>query len=586
MFMPETMKIAILAAVLLSSSCDSTNHPSTAVSADLVLTGGRIYTEDARSPWAQAVAISGKQFIYVGDDSGAEMYVGESTKRIDLGGRLVLPGLVDGHTHPGMMGIERYGPPLPETGQEDLLAAVKIYADSAPDEEWIRMCCWSDYQHIHGRDGPDKHDLDAIVPDRPVWLTDSSWHSYWLNSKALEVLGIDRNTPDPRPGIATYVRDENGELTGWVKEGAGWQHFAEVFKIDPAVHRAQVIEFLSILSEHGVTTVFDGGNLDYGDEVYGLLSELEKSGELPLRYEGTYMIFTPERRHLAVQEMKRLQSAYGGERLRFRTIKLFMDGINANRSGGMLGPYADDPDYIGTTMLTVDELRDFLLELHEARFNLHVHAIGDLATRTVLDAVEAAKAKVEGDFYPRVTIAHLQIVDPADWPRFAKLGVSANFTPWWHGVSARDPDVVALGAERSARTYIAKPLFDSGANVTFSSDDWTPDVLSPFLGMQVGHNRQFPDEWLADRGSDISAFRPPESEKLDLDLMLKGYTINGAYPFRLEGQIGSIEVGKLADLLVLDENLFDMNRAEIYKIKPLAVMMEGEFIHGGIPGVR
>jgi predicted amidohydrolase YtcJ len=580
--MPKAMNITFLAAALLISACDGANQRSLIENADLVLTGGRIYTEDARNPWAQAVAIQGKRFVYVGDDRSAEAYVGESTERIDLGGRLVLPGLIDGHTHPGMMGIERYGPSLPDTGHEDLLAAVKAYADSAPDEEWIRMCCWSNAQYVDGRDGPNRRDLDAIVPDRPVWITSLLWHSYWLNSKALETLRVDENTPDPRPGIASYVRDENGELTGWVKEGAGWQHFAKVFTIDPALHRERVTEFLNILSEHGVTTVFDGGNLDYEDEVYGLLSELEKSGKLPLRYEGTYMIYLPERRHLAVQEMKRLSNVYGGERLRFRTIKLFMDGINSNRSGGMLEPYADDPDYVGNTMLTVGELRDFLLELHQEKFDLHVHAIGDLAVRTVLDAVEAAKAMVEGDLYPRVTIAHLEIVDPADWPRFAKLGVTANFTAWWHAVSTEDPPAVSLGEERAARTFIAKPLFDSGANVTFSSDDWTPQVLSPFLGMQVGHNRQSPGEPQSERGSDASAFLPPASERLDLELMLKGYTINGAYPFRMEDQIGSIESGKLADLVVLDENLFDMNRSEIHKIKPLAVMMEGEFIRGGI----
>ncbi len=378
------------------------------------------------------------------------------------------------------------------------------------------------------------------------------------------------------------MRDQNGDPTGWVKEGAGWQHFSSVFTIDPVLHRERVIEFLNVLSKLGVTTVYDGGNLDYEDEVYGLLSELEKSGKLPLRYEGTYMIYKPERRHLAVQEMRRLRDTYGGERLRFRTIKLFMDGINSNRSGAVLQPYADDPGYVGNTMLTADELRDFLLELHKEKLDLHVHAIGDLASRTVLDAVQAAKAMVEGDFYPRVTIAHLEIVDPADWLRFAEFGVTANFTAWWHGVDADDSSNESLGEERSSRRFTAKPLFDSGANVTFSSDDWTLDVLSPFLGMQVGHNRQFPGEW-GEGGNDVPDVLAPETEKLDLELMLKGYTINGACQLRLEDQIGSIEIGKRAELVVLDEDIFDMNRSSIHKITPLAVMMEGEFIHGEIP---
>jgi predicted amidohydrolase YtcJ len=244
-----------------------------------------------------------------------------------------------------------------------------------------------------------------------VWINSTSWHSFWLNSKALEVLGVDRNTADPKPGIAYFVRDADGEPTGWLKEGAGWQFYERVFALDPGKNREGTRQFLEDLSEHGVTTVFDGGNKDYEDEVYGFLAELEAEGKLPLRYEATYAIYVPERRFIAVREMKRLRAAYGGERLRFGTVKLFMDGINSNRSGGMLGPYADDPTYVGTTMLSVDELRDFLLELNAEKFDLHVHAIGDLAVRTVLDAVEAAKAAVGDDFYPRVSIAHLQIVD-------------------------------------------------------------------------------------------------------------------------------------------------------------------------------
>ncbi len=179
----------------------------------------------------------------------------------------------------------------------------------------------------------------------------------------------------------------------------------------------------------------------------------------------------------------------------------------------------------------------------------------------------------------------MELVDPADMPRFAELGIIVNFTPWWHGVDVGSVVTPAFGAERMARTYTAKPLFDAGALVSFSSDDWTLDVLSPFLGMQVGHNRQYPREMLAD-GEDRSAYRLPESEKLDLKLMVRGYTINGAHQFRLENQIGSIEIGKLADLVVLDDNLFEMDRTEIHKIKPSAVMMEGELIHGELPKPR
>jgi predicted amidohydrolase YtcJ len=575
------------AAVLMVGSmvsCGQGGELQSQQTADWVLTGGKFFTVDDRQPWAEAVAIKDGRFLYVGDEAGASNFAAQSTRKSDLAGWLVIPGIVDSHTHPGYIDLERYGATLPETNPEEFLGAVGEYAASHPDEEWIRLCCWPNNWYVSGKEGPHKETLDAVVPDRPVWITSGSWHSVWLNSAALEKIGVGSDTPDPRPGVAVYARDEKGELTGWVKEGAAWQHFADQFETDTASHQASIVAFLDTLSEHGVTTVYDGGNMGYEDQVYSFLSELDKSGRLPLRYEGTYQIFVPERRNHAIAEMRRLRKQYGGSRLQFNTIKLFMDGINENRTGALLEPYSDNPDYVANTMLTVEELRDFLIELHSEHFDIHIHTIGDLAARRVLDSVEAAKQQVAGAFYPRVTVSHMELVDPVDLPRFAELGIIVNFTPWWHGVDVGSVVTPALGPERIARTYTAKPLFDSGALVSFSSDDWTLRVLSPFLGMQVGHTRQYPREWLAE-GEDRSAYRLPESEKLDLELMVRGYTINGAHQFRLEDQIGSIEVGKSADLVVLEENLFEMDRYEIHKLKPSAVMMEGELLHGELPGL-
>jgi predicted amidohydrolase YtcJ len=452
------------------------------------------------------------------------------------------------------------------------------------------MCCWPIRLYGNGKIGPNKHDLDAIVPDRPVWLTSDITHSFWVNSKALEVLGVDRNTPDPLPGVSFYVREENGEPNGWIKE-LYWQYGEDDFDVDTEAHEKGMTEFVNYLSRHGVTALYDAGNESHDDRVYAFMAKLDAEGRLPLRYEGTVDAFVPQQVDTAVAELLRLRRTYAGKRLRFNTIKLYMDGTNENRTGAVLEPYEDDPGNRGHTVLTVNELQEFLLELHQERIDLHIHVVGDRSVRIILDAVEAAGNVIDGDLYPRVTISHLDIIDPSDYPRIKELGVIANYTPQWHGVTFNDPVTHALGKERYARTLILKPLFDAGAIVTFSSDDWSDENMNPFLGMQVGHNRQFPAEWISEQrleqlkkeGYDPAATRGPESERLDLALMIRGYTINGAYQLRMEDEIGSIETGKLADLVVLDDNLFEMDRYEILDVKPSAVIMEGELIHGALP---
>jgi len=566
-------------------SCGDREHQE---SADLILTGAKIFTSNKQQPWAEAVAIKNGRFIYVGDSTGASNFLSDSTHFVDLEGRFVIPGLVDAHAHPGYIDVEHYGD-ISETNEEQMLAAVKKYAEEHPDDEWLRLCCWPIDLYVKGDQGPNKRKLDAVVPDRPVWFVSEWWHSGWLNSKALEVLAVDKDTPDPKPGVATYARDENGEPTGWVKEGAGWQHFVEQFGIKEGAHKKSheesMLAGLQILSEAGITTLYDAGNFGFEDLVYSFIAKLEKEGKLPVRYEGTYQIFTPERVQFAISEMKRYRKEYGGERLRFNTVKLFMDGINQNRAGALLEPYADDPGYVGDAMLTVEELRDLLLKLDEERLDIHVHTMSDLAVRRVLDAVEAAKNIAKEDFYPRVTIAHLELIDSADLPRIKELGVICNFTPWWFAADRDDPLRISLGEERYGNMYRAKSLMNLGVTVTFSSDEWwggelLPTYLNPYFGMQVGHTRQSPREWWED---DEEGIRLPKDEQLSIDQLIAGYTQSGAYQLRMENQIGSIETGKLADLVVLNNNLFDIDRYEIWKVKPVAVLMEGAIIQGALP---
>ncbi len=581
-------KILLGLSGILISCCVAAGDPERQQSADLILSGARIFTSNQHQPWAEAVAIRNGQFIFVGDAAGALKFRSEDTKYIELDGRLVLPGLIDAHAHPGYIEVEQYGE-ISETDEDKMLAAVQKYAEQHPDEEWLRLCCWPVDLYVHGSQGPDKRKLDAVVPDRPVWFVSEWWHSGWLNSKALEVLGVDENTADPKPGVAIYARDENGEATGWVKEGAAWQHFASQFPIKEGAHRtlheANMVAALQLMSEAGITTLYDAGNFGFEDRVYGFMADLEKQGKLPVRYEASYQIFTPDRADLAISEMKRYRQEYGGERLQFNTVKLFMDGIHPNHSASLLKPYTGDSGYVADTILGVGELRDLLLKLDREQFDLHVHARGDLAVKRVLDAVEAAKEIAGDDFYPRVTLSHLGIIDPVDLPRIKQLGIICNYTPWWFAARQSDPLRASLGADRYDNMYKASSLMEMGLIVTFSSDEWwgaerLPTYLNPWFGIQVGHTRQFPKEWREDGDEKI---RSPASERLTIEQLIAGYTKNAAYQMRMESQIGSIETGKLADLLVLDENLFDLDSNEIWKVKPAAVLMEGEVIHGALP---
>ncbi|MDG2375773.1 MAG: amidohydrolase family protein [Woeseiaceae bacterium] len=562
------------------ASCGEESAPERA---DIIITGASIYMADEDQSWADALAIKNGQFIYVGDTGGLSAFISDTT--IDLDGKLIIPGLTDGHSHPGYVNVENFGDVEGDT-PEELLASVKAYADANPNQEWLRPCCWPTDMFVQGDAGPRKEVLDAVVPDRLVWFESATGHDYWLNSMALERLGVDKYTPDPRPGLAMYARDENGEPSGWLKEGAGVQHFAEHFALDDEarreLHKESVAETLQILSRHGVTSLFDAGNKGYGDLVYGVVSQLEQEGRLPVRYYGTYQIFTPERAMTAVSEVLRYREEYGGERLQFNSVKLFMDGITANQSAAFLQPYSSGTE--GRTMLSADELRDLLLELHETKLDLMVHSIGDMSVRTVLDAVEAAKTAVEGDFYPRVTVAHLALIDPSDLRRIEELGVIANFTPWWMGVENSNVSRNLLGEERYEMTYQSRSVFDSGAVVSFSSDEWwggemLATYISPWLGMQVGHTRQYPREWWE---SEDDGVRGLVDERLDLEQLVKGYTNNGAYQLRREFDLGSIEVGKLADFVVLDNNFFVGDPYDIWQIRPSAVMMEGELIQGAL----
>ena len=550
---------------------------TTASGADLVLKNGRFYTLDTSQTWADSVAIDDGRIAYVGDAVGLQDFINDETEQYDLMGRLVLPGLVDSHTHPGLVAqsVDYVDLPWTPDTKQDMFDVLVAYATEHPDKEFIVGGRWP--SALFGEQGPNRHELDAVIPDRPVILTDTSGHALWLNTKALEALGIDRNTPDPIPGLSYLYRDADGEPTGWVKE-SGIDAQLKAAGIGEQISADSLAGFLDYLVSQGVTLVFDAGN---GDKGYRAAAQLEAEGRMPLRYEGSYRIDDDSQIDGAVQELKRLRSTYGGERVKFNTIKIMLDGVSEIRTSAVLEQFLGEENNLGKTLFKTLRLRDFILELHEEAIDLHLHTVGDRAVRTALDAVEAAHVKLGGTPDVRITLCHLEVIDDADFDRFNELNIFSNFSPQWHGGHIQGAQLT-LGQERYDRMFRVQPLLDRNVTVTFSSDitnagKWKTGRASPFFGMQVGHTRKEPEF-----GAN-STVRPPENERLSIENMIRGYTINGATQLGMEDDLGSIEVGKSADLVVLDRNIFETLPTQIRFARPTVVLMEGTVISGSLP---
>ena len=550
---------------------------TTASAADLVLKNGRFYTLDTSQTWADSVAIDDGRIAYVGDAVGLQDFINDETEQYDLMGRLVLPGLVDSHTHPGLVAqsVDYVDLPWTPDTKQDMFDVLVAYATEHPDKEFIVGGRWP--SALFGEQGPNRHELDAVIPDRPVILTDTSGHALWLNSKALEALGIDRNTPDPIPGLSYLYRDADGEPTGWVKE-SGIDAQLKAAGIGEQISADSLAGFLDYLVSQGVTLVFDAGN---GDKGYRAAAQLEAEGRMPLRYEGSYRIDDDSQIDGAVQELKRLRSTYGGERVKFNTIKIMLDGVSEIRTSAVLEQFLGEENNLGKTLFKTLRLRDFILELHEEAIDLHLHTVGDRAVRTALDAVEASQVKLGEAPDVRITLCHLEVIDDADFDRFNELNIFSNFSPQWHGGHIQGAQLT-LGQERYDRMFRVQPLLDRNVTVTFSSDitnagKWKTGRASPFFGMQVGHTRKEPEF-----GAN-STVRPPENERLSIENMIRGYTINGATQLGMEDDLGSIEVGKSADLVVLDRNIFESLPTQIRFARPTVVLMEGTVISGSLP---
>ena len=571
---------------LLLGACDSaqvSNAPP-AVTADAkavespashVFVGAEIFTSNEEAPRASVMAIRDDRIVYVGEPGGVVPFVADSTVTVDLKGKLILPGLIDAHTHPGYLAIYNRMIGLPEAeNREDQIEDIKTLLAENADKEVIYAIGWDN--RFFGTDGPTRAELDKLESERPVLIYDITMHSLWVNSKALEVSGIGNDPVDPLPGVAYHKRDENGELTGYITEMAATL-FASLFFQMGESEEAILFDYINYLSSRGVTSLLDAGNFGLDEEVYSAVKRLDEKGALPMRYHGAYTLFLPGQADTALQELQRLAAAYNSENLKIDTLKVFFDGVVETRTAHMLRDYDDTPGNRGGSLFGVDTLTNLVVELDRAGFNLHVHALGDQSSRTVLDAVEAARKQLGRPLDITVAITHLQVIDPADFARYAELNVIGQFTPAWHYFD--EPEYAEALGERAKHTWPVAELIKTDAIVNFSSDvyfpsEWLDHSASPFTGIQVGHNR---------RGRDSGPDGPvsgPDYEQLSLETMVKGYTTGGAIQLGTEGELGSLKAGNKADFIVLDEDLFSMDAEKISEIVPRAVVLNGKRVQG------
>jgi predicted amidohydrolase YtcJ len=534
--------------------------------ADVIVTNARIYTMNPQHTWAEAIAIRGEKVVAAGDRKSIEALRGPATKVIDADQHLVLPGFTDCHIHfmDGSLGLTQVDLNDSKT-VEEIQKRVKAYADAHPNEPWIQGMGWT-YPTFGASALPNKKILDDVVPDRPVYLVAFDGHSSWANSKALAMAGIDRNTADPPNG--KIVRDEKGEATGALKEAAGDLVAAKVPKPTRTERLDALRKGIHEANKAGLVRVHSAGQ-DF--EYLDLYNELRKNGELTLRFYVAYFLDPPG---LTPESIGRIESArrqYNDDWISGGVVKTMLDGVVEAHTAAMLEPYSDDPTLSGKLFWDPDKYKATITEIDARGLQIFTHAIGDKAVRLALDAYQnAATVNHTKDARPR--IEHIETVSAQDIDRFGKLGVIASMQPL-HSYPDEDTlDIWArnIGPERAKRAWVWHSIEDKGGALAFGSD-WPVVTLNPWRGVQTALTRQ------TDEGKPEYGFVP--QQRLGLDDTLRGYTIGAAFAGRREKTEGSLETGKLADLIVIDRNLFMIEPTEIGKTEVLMTMVGGKVVY-------
>jgi predicted amidohydrolase YtcJ len=529
-----------------------------------VFRGGPVFCSDAARSTASAVAVDDSgTIVAVGGESEVSPYLDGADEVVDLSGRLLVPGFIDAHVHPVMGGVEMGQCNL--TGGDSVSGYAELigrYAAARPEREWILGGGWSMSPFPGGK--PTRHDVDPVVADRPFFLPNRDHHSYWANSRALELAGIDASTPDPDDG--RIERDSAGDPTGLLHEGAG--QLVERLLPEPSqtdydegLRVAQrYLHSLGIVGWQDAWVRYAGA----GATEHEAYRRASVEGWLTARVRGALWwdrSCPADGVADAVAELVRLRSEVGDDgNYRATSVKIMQDGVAETFTAAMLEPYLDrcghSTDNTGHSFLTVELLRQVVEALDAADFQIHVHALGDRAVRETLDALETART-VNGTSDLRHHLAHLQVVHPDDIRRFRQLGATATIQALWacHEPQMDDLTIPFLGERRSGWQYPFGDLFRDGAAIAMGSD-WPVSSPDPIQAIHIAVNR-----------TDVAApagTPPLDAEQgLTLATALAAYTSGSAYINGVDDRSGTIAPGMAADLVVLDRNPFDGPVSEI-----------------------
>lgn len=565
----ELLHFVVLVFVL--SGCEQPNQVDAAsFPADNVFLHGGIYTVHAEQPWAEAAAVRGDEIIYVGSNSGAEALIGPDTQVHNLTGRMLLPGFHDSHVHLLGGGMLETGCKL--TGLISLAEIRKrlIECRGRPgigSVGWVTGGNWDREPFSGGV--PDKELLDEIFPDRPAFLYSLDGHTAWVNSNALKIAGIDRSTVDPTQG--RIARDpQSGELTGILDEAAMDMVGDFVPELAEEETEAALQAAISLAHEYGITSVIEPG-LDH--DMMQPFVALSRAGDLKLRtiVSMSPINWTPGAFGPEVHEMILDREQYRGPNLNPDSIKFYMDGVLETGTALLVDPYVNEDFDRSKPFYSQELLNDYFTRIDREGLQIHVHAIGDLATRMALDAFEAARA-ANGETGNRHQIVHLQLIHADDIARFGELNIGATFQAIWAYPDfwIMELNLPEVGPERVERMYPIASVKKAGGRIVGGSD-WFVSSLNPLDAIETGVRRQ---QIGLEGGEILNA-----DERVDLATMIAAYTINGAYIHDQDDLVGSIEVGKKADLIVLDRNLFEVPVHQINEAKVLMTLFNGAVVY-------